>query len=134
MKLTKAVTHIKIQEANYGKLATPIFHSPLSQRWQRVAIRQAAGIAQSWRTNRDNAYHAYLEELSDYEEHRIGSKHDSQLVEPVWKEWNTPILKATSIQANANVVKPLLPEDDVVELEPSEKSLFDYWLRVSTLE
>jgi len=164
MKLTKAVTHIKIQEANPGKLAaldalaqaymllcqqyvtlfcterqpdkfaTPIFHSPLSQRWQRVAIQQAAGIAQSWRANRDNAYRAYLEELSDYEEQKVGPKHNPQLIGPLWKEWNTPILKATSIQANINVVKPLLTENEVLKLEPSEKSRFDYWLRVSTLE
>ena len=85
MKLTKAVTHIKIQEANPGKLAaldalaqaymllcqqyvtlfctdrqpdkfaTSLFRSPLSQRWQRVAIQQAAGIAQSWRTIRSHS-------------------------------------------------------------------------------
>src|SRR5438105_15283303 len=85
MKLTKAVTHIKIQEANPGKLAaldalaqaymllcqqyvtlfctdrqpdkfaTSLFRSPLSQRWQRVAIQQAAGIAQSWRYIRSHS-------------------------------------------------------------------------------
>lgn len=79
MRLTRALTHIRLFDANHAKiealdaLATeylrlcqhyttffctdaepdgylaPCFESPLSQRWQRVAIQQAAGIAQSWR-------------------------------------------------------------------------------------
>ncbi len=32
-------------EAQPDKYAAPCFDSPLSQRWQRVAIQQAAGIA-----------------------------------------------------------------------------------------
>jgi transposase len=43
---------------------------------------------------------------------------------PVWKEWNIPVLKQWCIQANANVVA----------LEPSQDSTFDYWLTISTLE
>jgi hypothetical protein len=88
--ITKAVTHIRLEAANKGKLAAldqvaeaflalvqcyvtlfcteeqpasfraPCFPTPLSERWQRVAIQQAAGIAQSWRTNRANAYQGYL--------------------------------------------------------------------------
>ncbi len=42
-----------------GSLA-PCFESSLSQRWQRVAIQHAAGIAQSWRSNYANAAHEYL--------------------------------------------------------------------------
>src|SRR5712691_4908713 len=83
--LTKAVTHIRLVEANPSKLVAldqladvylaltqqyvtlfctsdllDAFHAPcfptrLSERWQRVAIQQAAGIAKSWRTNRANA-------------------------------------------------------------------------------
>jgi len=139
--ITKAVTHIRLDEANTGKLTAldelaqvylsltqqyvtlfcteehpdafheAVFETLLSDRWQRVAIQQAAGIAKSWRTNRQEAYQGYLEEMEDF------------LQEPVWKEWNTPILKQTCIQANVNVVK----------LEPSEDSSFDYWLRISTL-
>src|SRR5712691_5714250 len=78
--LTRAVTHIRLEATNAGKLAAlddlaqvylplcqqyvtlfctderpnklraPLFATPLSERWQRVAIQQAAGIAQSWRT------------------------------------------------------------------------------------
>ena len=81
-RITKAVTHIRLIEANPGKLAAldvlapvylalcqqyvtlfctekspdkfhaPTFQTPLSERWHRVAIQQAAGLAQSWHTNR----------------------------------------------------------------------------------
>src|SRR5258707_14487158 len=43
---------------------------------------------------------------------------------PAWKEWNTPVLNETVIQANANVAL----------LQPAKDSTFDYWLRLSTLE
>jgi hypothetical protein len=106
--LTRAVTHIRLDAANGGKLAVlddlaqvylPLcqqyltlfcteespdkfratcFATPLSERRHRVAIQQASGIAQSWRTNRANAY--------------------------------------------------------VVVLEPSHDSTFNYWLKISTLE
>jgi hypothetical protein len=96
--LTKAVTHIRLLEVNPGKLAAldalapvylalcqqyvtlfstdelpdkfhaPIFATSLSERWHRVAIQQAAGIAKSWRTNRANAYQDYLDDLLDYQE------------------------------------------------------------------
>jgi len=95
-KLTKAVTHIRLIEANPGKLAAldelapvylalcqqyvtlfctdehpdkfhaPVFVTPLSERWHRVVIQPAAGIAQSWKTNRANAYQGYLDDLLDY--------------------------------------------------------------------
>src|SRR6516225_2737160 len=87
--ITKAVTHIRLDAANPGKLATldqlaqvflaltqqyvtlfclyelpnsfraPCFLPPLSERWHRVAIQQGAGIAKAWRTNRANAYEDY---------------------------------------------------------------------------
>src|SRR5258707_9803693 len=93
---TKAVTHIRLLEVNPGKLAAldalapvflslcqqyvaffcteeqpdkfhpPVFVTSLSERWHRVAIQQAAGIAQSWRTNRELAYQDYLDELLEY--------------------------------------------------------------------
>ena len=157
--ITRAVTHIRLQDVNAGKLAmldtlaevylalcqqyvtlfctaeapdkfrATCFATPLSQRWQRVAIQQAAGIAESWRTNRANAYQAYLEAVADSQERQASTKADAPESHPhrkalVWKEWNTPLLKQTCIQANVNVVA----------LEPSQDSNFDYWLRVSTLE
>jgi transposase len=157
--ITRAVTHIRLIEANPGKLevldqlggeymaltqqyvtlfcseaepnkyAEPVFETSLSERWHRVAIQQAAGIAQSWRTNRENAYQAYLEDLADYAEAKAkaeanGGTLDAKRKEPTWKEWNLPLLHVESIQANANVVV----------VEKSEDSTFDYWLRISTLE
>jgi len=152
--ITRAVTHIRLLEANPGKLlaldqlaveyqalcqqyvtlftteaepnkyADPVCETPLSERWQRVAIQQAAGIAQSWRTNRANAYQAYLEDLADYAENQASPHPEPSRKAPTWQEWNTPILRVPCIQANVNVVV----------LEPSQDSTFDCWLRISTLE
>ena len=153
-RVTKAVTHIRLIEVNPGKLAAldqlapvylalcqqyvtffcteaqpdkfhpPVFATPLSERWHRVAIQQAAGIAQSWRTNRANAYQDYLDDLLDSHEQQADGTLDAQEEEPIWKEWDVPTLRQTCIQANANVVV----------LEPSQESTFDYWLKISTLE
>jgi len=150
--ITRAVTHIRLIEANPGKLdaldqlveeylaltqqyvtrftteaspkryAEPVFETALSERWHRVAIQQAAGIARSWRTTRENAYQAYLEDLADYAEDQASSHPNPNRKEPQWREWNTPILHVPCIQANANVVG----------VEKSEDSTFDYWLRIST--
>src|SRR5438034_5614907 len=132
--ITKAVTHIRLEAINGGKLAAldalasvylalgqqyvilfctdaspgkfhpPVFSAPLSERWHRVAIQQAAGIAQSWRTNRANAYQDYLEDLLDYREQQADGTLDPQIEEPTWKEWDVPTLHQTCIQANANVI------------------------------
>ena len=153
-RITRAVTHIRLIEVNPGKLAAleqlaPVylalcqqyvtlfctdespdkfratcFATPLSERWHRVAIQQAAGIAQAWRTNRGNVYQDYLNELADYHERQAIGTLDDGTEEPVWREWDVPKLRQTCIQANANVVV----------LEPSHDSTFDYWLKISTLE
>ena len=158
--ITRAVTHIRLIEANPGKLdaldhlvvaylaltqqyvtlfceaqtsldkfAVPLFETELSDRWQRVAMQQAAGIAQSWRTNRQNAYEAYLEDMADYAEAKAkaeasGAPLDPKRKEPAWRAWKIPEVRVPSIQANANVVV----------VEKSEDSTFDYWLRISTLD
>jgi len=152
--ITRAVTHIRLDETNSVKLATldalapvylalcqqyvtlfcteelpnkyhdPLFSTPLSERWHRVAIQQAAGIAQSWRTNHDNAYQDYLDDLLDYHERETDRTLDEDEQEPVWHEWTIPVLKQTCIQANVNVVV----------LERSRTDTFDYWLRISTLD
>ena len=151
-RLTRAVTPIRLCDANHAKIAAleplaaeylrlcqqyttyfctevqpdqyaaPCFTSPLSQRWQRVAIQQAAGIAQSWRSNYAAAYQDYLDLLAEYQEAEgeVGEGDP-----PQWREWNTPTLREPVIQANANVAL----------LQPAEaSSSFDYWLRLSTLE
>jgi hypothetical protein len=152
--LTKAVTHIRLEAANAGKLAAldnlaPVymalcqqyvtlfctdeypdkfratcFATPLSERWHRVAIQQAAGIAQSWRTNHAQAYQDYVDDLLDYHEQEAEGTLDADAKEPTWCEWNTPTLSHTCIQANVNVAV----------LEPAQDSTFDYWLKISTLD
>lgn len=153
-RITKAVTHIRLIEVNPGKLAAldqlapvylalcqqyvtlfcsgeqpdkfhpPIFATPLSERWHRVALQQAAGIAQSWRTNRTQAYQDYLNDLLDYHEQQVEGVLEEQATELEWREWDVPTLQQTCIQANANVVT----------LEPAQDSTFDYWLKISTLQ
>jgi len=149
MKLTCAVHHIGLSSATGKKLAhldalateylalcqhyitlfcteeppdkylTPRFASALSERWQRVAIQQAAGISWSWQSNRANAAADYLDTLAEYEEH-----HQEGKLAPTWKDWNAPVLKEMVIQANANVVV----------WQPSCTATFAGWLKVSTLE
>jgi Putative transposase DNA-binding domain/Probable transposase len=117
LRLCQQYTTYFCTEARPDKYAAPCFESPLSQRWQRVAIQHAAGIAQSWRSNYAAAYQDYLDMLAEYQEEPEGDP-------PERKEWNTPILKELVIQASANVAL----------LQPSQDSSFDYWLRLSTLE
>src|SRR5690349_13242590 len=123
--ITKAVTHIRLEASNAGKLAAlddlaqvylPLcqqyvtlfcteeppdkfratcFPTPLSERGPRVAIQQAAGIAQSWRTNRAQAYQDYLDDLLDYHEQEATGILDEQAQEPTWHAWNVPTLKQT---------------------------------------
>src|SRR5215469_10703977 len=152
--ITKAVTHIHLTQANPGKLVAhdalaavflalcqqyvtvfctqeppdafrdTLFATPLSERWHRVAIQQAAGIARAFRTNRDTAYQDYLDDLLDYHEQQTEGTLDEDTQEPEWREWDVPTLRQTCIQANANVVA----------LEPAHDSTFDYWLQISTME
>jgi len=170
MEITRAITHIKIQEANASKLlvlnrlaktymasvqeyvttfcsvpildypkpekfSKPTFTSDLSARWHRVAIQQAAGIASSWLTNRQKAYLAYQQALRSYQTEPLKSESDPKLKEPQWHDWNTPVLKATGIQANVNVVAALTPDHEhLIKLELAGQGEFDYWLRVATLD
>jgi hypothetical protein len=152
--LTKAVTHIRLVEVNPGKLAAldalapvylalcqqyvtlfctqempdklrdPLYPTPLSERWQRVAIMQAAGIARSWRSHRTTAYQQYQNDLEQYHNQQKDGQLPAQAKEPRRREWNVPTLREPCIQANVNVVK----------LEESRDSTYDYWLTISTLE
>lgn len=157
--ITQALTHIPLDLVNENKLArlnlvaevylalcqqyvtyfctetSPdgyaeyIFESDLSRRWQRVAIQQAAGIAQSWRSNRDKAFAKYERRLAYFEQQTP----DDSKKAPEWKEFQVPHLKKMSIQANKNVAQ-LSPQSDLpLTIEPSETEQFDYWIRISTL-
>ena len=85
-QITRVITHIRLIEVNPGKLAAldalssaylalcqhyvtlfctdelpdklrpPLYPTRLSERWHRVAIMQAAGIAKSWRSNWATVY------------------------------------------------------------------------------
>ena len=152
--ITKAVTHIRLRATNPGKLTAldalagvyialtqqyttlfctdelpnsfraPCFLTSLSERWHRVAIQQAAGIARSWRSNRANAYQDYLDAQASYQEQKADGTLEEGAKEPEWHEWNVPTLRQPCIQANGNVIK----------LEEATDSTFDYWLKVSTLD
>jgi hypothetical protein len=152
--LTRAVTHIRLVAANAGKLTAldalaevyleltqhyvtlfctteipngfraPCELSLLSERWHRVSIQQAAGIAKSWRTNRANAYQEYLDTLADYQDQQAEGTMEDDTPEPEWHEWNVPTLREKCIQANGNVVT----------LEEATDTTFDYWLKLSTLD
>ncbi len=150
MRLTRAVTHIRLCAINDVKVATldalaaeymalcqqyvtlfctevepngyadPSFPGPLSQRWQRVAIQQAAGIARSWRANHQHAQEEFADTLAQWHEDNYSAEEEP----PVWKPWQIPTLRKMVIQANANVAF----------LQPGQDTSFAYWLRVSTLE
>src|SRR5258707_3044267 len=152
--VTRAVTHIRLVEVNPGKLAAldalapvylalcqayvtlfctteppnklrdPLYQTPLSERWHRVAIMQAAGLARSWRSNRTTAYQQYQDDLERYQKQQADGQLSAHAKEPRWREWNVPTLREPCIQANVNVVK----------LEEPRDSTYDYWLTISTLE
>ena len=150
MRLTCAVTHIRLCDANHAKIAAldgvaaeykalcqryvtlfcteaepdgyaaPCFSCPLSQRWQRVAIQQAAGIGRSLRSNHERAQEDFADSLAVW----LEAEHPPGEIPPEWTPWQTPTLKKTVIQANANVAL----------LQPSQDTSFAYWLRFSTVE
>src|SRR6266568_3941868 len=152
--VTRAVTHIRLVEVNPGKLAAldalapvylalcqayvtlfcttespnklrdPLYQTPLSERWHRVAIMQAAGIARSWRSNRSTASQQYRDDLKRYQKQQADGQLPAQAKAPEFREWNVPTLREPCIQANVNVVK----------VEASQDSTYDYWLTISTLE
>src|SRR5690349_21181498 len=131
--VTRAVTHIRLVEVNPGKLAAldalapvylalcqqyitlfctqemptklrdPLYATPLSERCHRVAIMQAAGIAQSGRANRAAAYQQYQDGLAEYQKERPDEARTTRAQERRWREWNVPPLREPCIQANVNV-------------------------------
>ncbi len=111
--LTRAVTHIRLVQVNPGKLAAldalapvylalcqqyvtlfctqevpdklraPLYPTPLSERWHRVAIMQAAGIARAFRSNRTTAYQHHQEDLKRYRKQQADGTLDAKAKEPV---------------------------------------------------
>jgi hypothetical protein len=105
-------------EAEPDPSADPRCSRPLSQRWQRVAIQQAAGSARSWRAHQQRA-------PEDCADPRAAWREEDQApgkTPPKWREGQTPTLKRTVIQATATVAL----------LQPAPDSACDDWRRVST--
>lgn len=126
--------------------------STLSDKWHRCAVRRAAGVAQSWLSNRDRAWREYQEALAEYHAHpdehapdeplppgcrvRVQMAAGTQTVtypdgttrtyrtKPEWIEPSLPHLTSTV----------LLAENDVATLRHADAAdAFPLWLRVSTL-
>jgi IS605 OrfB family transposase len=124
------------EETEPDKYVAAHIASELSQRWQRVALMQAAGIAQSWRSNRENARAAYDSKQAWFEQKyaTIAEREANASKAPQWCDFKLPELKQMKIEANKNVVE-LNHEDELpVKLEKAKGKGFDYWLRISTLD
>jgi len=148
--ITRAVTHIRLNAANPGKLAAldhlvqvflsliwqhvtlfctdefcaPCFSTSFSEGWHRVAIQQATGIATSRRPNRTKAFQEYVDALADFRDQQTEGQLPDGAKKPEWCEWQVPVLRQPRIQANTNVV----------QLEWSTASTFDGWFKISTLD
>src|SRR5258708_24889466 len=133
--VTRAVTHIRLVEVNPGilaaldalapvslalcqayvtlfcttespnKLRDPLYQTPLSERWQRVAIMQVAGIARAFRSNRATAYQQYQDDLERYQKQQTDGQLLAHAKEPRWPAWNMPTPRGPRIPAHVNVVK-----------------------------
>src|SRR5258708_19533279 len=132
--VTRAVTHIRLVEVNPGKLAAldalapvylalcqayvtlfctteppnklgdPRYQTPLSERWQRGAIMQAAGIARAFRSNPTTAYQQYQDDLQRHQKQQADGQLSAHPKEPHWPASNGPTLRQPRIQTNAHVV------------------------------
>jgi hypothetical protein len=89
---------------------------------------QAAGMAQSWRSNRREAWTDYAERVA-YDE-SLPTEERAKRKVPAWQ---VPVLKAVCLQANANVVRQVKDEAAALKLEAAPRGVHDFWLRVSTL-
>jgi IS605 OrfB family transposase len=96
-----------------------------------VAVQQAAGLGQRWRTNRRQAARRYVAHLAGY----TGQPGDnrSKQRQPTWTAGALPELKSVCIQANVNGVAGLAEVPAGVPLQPSVESQFDSWLPIATL-
>jgi len=162
-ELTRSLHNIRLSDVNSGKLAAvdalwaaykPLceqyiqlfcgeaepdaalrfcFVSRLSARWQREAVRQAAGIAQSWRSNRQRLWSEYASKRAWYES--LSEQEQAGRKKPEWTEPRIPELRQVSIQASTNVAEQVRCDDHrVLTLEPGTTDTFDFWLRLSTLD
>jgi hypothetical protein len=139
MKLTRAVTSIRLCDANHTKItafdavaaeymalcqrsvthfcieaesdgsADPCLPRPLSQRWQRVA--------KAWRANDERRRVTFAASLAAW----LEQEHAPEETPPEWIPWQTSTLQQMVIQANAHVAL----------LHARQHTSFAYWLRIS---
>jgi IS605 OrfB family transposase len=135
LKLCQQYTTYFCQDAEPDGYADPHLPSELSQRWQRVAMMHAAGIAQSWRSNWNNAYAEYERKKAWFEQQypTPAEQKANTSKAPQWREFNLPELKQMKIEANKNVVALNTKDNLPIKLEEAKGKSFDYWLCISTL-
>jgi len=124
--MKKAITHLKLNQANPGKLQKL---DELAAEHQRVVQAYVNWLIQR-EVRQPNKY-------ADIPEEEIPTALSDRWQRCAWQQacgivqsWysneheNPPVLQNICIQANPNVVV----------IEPSKKSHFDFWLRISTLD
>jgi hypothetical protein len=122
----KAITHLKLEQANVGKL-----HQLDEVATEYMRVAQAYVDWMIWRQVKEPDRYAAIPEqdvptpLSDRWQ-RCAWQQACGIVRSWYANGreNPPVLRNVCIQANANVVV----------IEPSKRPTFDFWLRISTLE
>jgi hypothetical protein len=92
MALCQAYTTAFCTTVEPNPYIDPWIATPLSARWQRVAIQHAVGIARSWRSNHDRAYREHLEDCAHYAQLQ-NPRHPA----PTWKERMNAYLYASNL-------------------------------------
>ncbi|MCW5970708.1 MAG: hypothetical protein KIT57_19575 [Blastocatellales bacterium] len=122
-RMKKALTHISLESANAGKLDEL---SPLAEEYLRVCqLYVDRLIGEGVRQPNKYADLPKIETMLSARWQRCAWQQACGMVQSWFSNGrkNPPVLKQINIQGNANVIK----------LEQSKKSGYDYWLRVSTL-
>ncbi|HPH97056.1 MAG TPA: transposase [Anaerolineaceae bacterium] len=122
----KAITHLKLDQANPGKIQKL---DELAAEYQRVAQAYVDWQIQQEMRQPDkygDTPAAEISTLLSARWQRCAWQHACGIVQSWYSNGrkNPPILQNVCIQANANVVV----------IEPSRSPHFDFWLRISTLE
>jgi putative transposase len=121
--MKKALTHISLESANAGKLDQL---SPLADEYLRVCqLYVDQMIGEGVRQPNKYADLPQIETRLSARWQRCAWQQGCGIVQSWFSNGrkNPPVLKQINIQGNANVIR----------LERSKKSGYDYWLRVSTL-
>ena len=124
--MKKALTHLKLEQANPGKLAKldelAVEHQRVVQAYVNWLIAHAGREPDKYAAIPESAIPTPLSDRWQ----RCAWQQAGGIVQSWYATERThpPVLKNLCLQANANVVK----------LEPSDTPTFDCWLKISTLE